>query len=145
MREFFYCKDLLSFDFLVTLFTIVLILSIKHLTFDQRVEALKNVFLDFEPDGDKLLFSFRAVLALFGDDLMSIDASENVFDYVWLIWNESEVVLNLIEEYRTELVNIHLDEYLDERFVIMGFYSFCEESWIESYFFRVLQIEKQFF
>lgn len=70
------------------------------------------------------------MVALFGDDLMSIHTTEDIFNNIWLVRDESELMLYLIKKNRAELINIHLDEDLDERLVIMGFDSLCKVNWV---------------
>ncbi len=69
---------------------------------------------------------------------MCIFPSEYILDDVGLVGEKGEMVFNFIEEDGAELVDIHLHKDLYQGFVIMGFYCFCEEEWVQCDLFRVL-------
>jgi hypothetical protein len=54
------------------------------------------------------------MFALFGYDLMSINASEYILNDIFLVSKEGEIILNPIEEDRTELIDVHLHKDFNE-------------------------------
>lgn len=50
---------------------------------------------------------------------MGIYSAKDILDDIRLIGDEGELVFYLIEQDRAEFIDIHLDENLDKRLVIM--------------------------
>jgi hypothetical protein len=114
----FDAAPLQGIDLLLTLFTEVGIVTLKHLPLDKGLETLLDgvLVLNLEIDSHKGLLALRVVRATLADELVSKDALVEVLDDLLLLL-PSDKVLHTVDGHVKELVNVLLDHRVNGRAV----------------------------
>jgi hypothetical protein len=101
------------------------------------------VVLDLQTHREKLFLSFGTVRTFFGDNLMSIDSSEESLDEVINTFLTG-TSFHFLEQNGGKFVDVHLLIELYHRLFIVGFEGPREIARIYIVFFRKLEFQKQF-
>jgi hypothetical protein len=132
----------LSFYFFVAKLTKVFVISVKTIDLDEGAKGLIDVLLNLQTDRNERLFPLRAVIALRRYDLVGVNSSKQLPYYI-LAPQQIQLFLQLLEEDRLELINVHLLVYLDERLLLRVFYGLRKGHRIYNILIWVNQFEEQ--